>query len=194
MNEPPANTPGDLRAFVSLPLPPAVAEPIATFQRALQRHFRDVTWTRPHALHVTLHFLGRVPAHQLPALIQALRPISPAHPCLDLQPHGLGTFADRVLWLGLRGATAELRSLAEAVRGAAHPLGSHVEKNDFHAHITLGRFRRRAHHLESSLRQLRPPTFPAWTADAFQLLHSDLGPVAHYTTLASFPLAPRAPQ
>ncbi|MFE6050883.1 RNA 2',3'-cyclic phosphodiesterase [Kitasatospora sp. NPDC056446] len=109
-----------MRLFVAV-LPPAsalegLAAAVAPL-RALPGADR-LRWTAVEGWHLTLAFLGEVPAERLPGLEAGLAAVAGAHPAHRLRIAGAGRFGDRVLWAGVEGRTRELRRLAEAVTEA----------------------------------------------------------------------------
>ena len=83
-----------LRLFIALAVPPEVREEIGRAQGRLQRHSPPgaIRWTRPDQFHVTLKFLGDVPAEQVAALEKSVGPICAAFPPLPLSARGMGFF------------------------------------------------------------------------------------------------------
>lgn len=132
---PPAAAPASLRLFLALWPDDAVREAIAQWQE---------TWSWPPSsrlvaptqLHLTLHFIGNVPAPRLPEIVQALQ--------VPSEPTRL-EFGDGKVWPG---GIAVLRPLA-----TPHPLAAlharlataltalrlPVEERPFRPHVTLAR-------------------------------------------------------
>ncbi|MFF4340354.1 RNA 2',3'-cyclic phosphodiesterase [Kitasatospora sp. NPDC001540] len=150
-------------------------------------------WTEPAGWHLTLAFLGEVPADEVPALEHALARIAGAHPKHRLRLSGGGTFGERALWAGVEGEVRVLRELAAAVRGA---LGAEDEERGFHPHLTLAR---------SGTTRSRTPAGPGelramadalrgfrgreWRAGRIQLMRSETGfGAARYTAVEGWPL------
>ncbi len=64
-----------VRTFIAIEIPPAAQVTLAAVQEALQtvRGARDVVkWVRPEIIHITLQFLGDVPAARLSAVGEAV--------------------------------------------------------------------------------------------------------------------------
>jgi 2'-5' RNA ligase len=135
-----------IRAFVAVELSPEVTGVLQGLVQALrQEGLPSLRLVRPEGVHLTLKFLGEVPALLTEkiavALDQAVTGVSP----FQTQLHGLGGFpsleAPRVLWVGLGDDLAPLQSLFRAVEGALRPLGLPAEERPFTPHLTLARLR-----------------------------------------------------
>lgn len=158
-------------------------------------------WTTVEGWHLTLAFLGQVPAERLPELETALAAVAEVHPAHRLRIAGAGRFGDRVLWAGVEGRTWALRGLAEAVAGAAAELTGEADAFAFHPHLTLARAgssrghrravqRVAAAELEGLAAALADYRGPEWEAAELHLMKSDLaGGFAHYESLRSWALA-----
>ncbi|MFE6866927.1 RNA 2',3'-cyclic phosphodiesterase [Kitasatospora sp. NPDC057692] len=158
-------------------------------------------WTAVDAWHLTLAFLGEVPAERVPGLEAALAGVAEGHPAHTLRLAGGGRFGDRVLWAGVEGQDWALRRLAEAVHGAAAEVVGETDDFTFHPHLTLARAgstrgRRRAEQrtaagrLDALAQALEGHRGPEWEAAELHLMRSaqDGGAVRH-TSLCSWPLA-----
>jgi 2'-5' RNA ligase len=167
----PAGTTAPQRLFLAL-------WPDAAVRRALAARRDRFAWPAGAApvadarLHLTLHFIGDVPATRVPGLRAALRvAASPFDLVLDRAE----------VWAGglvvLRPAAvppplAELQArLAAALQAAALP----VERRPFRPHVTLAR--RAAGVARPALRPVH------WAVTGYALVHSQLGPVPRYEPL-----------
>jgi len=181
--------PPKIRAFIAVRIPPAVLEQLATVQQQMKNEFRDVSWTRPEAMHLTLHFLGNVKSDRLALLADALLAAAHGLSSFELWLSKPGSFNNRVLWVGVGQGVNELTSLAEAMRGAAKNFGSQEEDRAFNAHVTLGRFRQRARGVDSVLQRIPAPSFTPWRVSSIELIRSELSSNgSRYTMLGSFNL------
>jgi 2'-5' RNA ligase len=100
-------------------------------------------WVKPEGFHLTLVFLGEVSDAQLPAIGEALTPVSHHHTPFTLTVQGGGCFGKprhpHVLWAGVHGNTAALEALQAEVAAVLEPLGFPREKRMYKAHLTLAR-------------------------------------------------------
>lgn len=126
--------------FVAVEVPAsvrgAVAEAVAPLREAAPR----LRWVDPDRYHLTLAFLGEVPAAREVEVAAALRSAAGGAAPFELSLSGvLGVFGRRVLWAGLA-ASAPLNGLAVRVRDR---VGAVVALPDaeraFTAHLTLAR-------------------------------------------------------
>lgn len=125
-----------MRLFLALWPPPPIRQALADLQARWQWP-AEAAWVRPERLHLTLHFIGHVPAARVPALGPALD--------VPFEPHVLRLDRGRCkVWPGgiavleLEAAPALLRlhsALADALRDAELP----VEERRFRPHVTFAR-------------------------------------------------------
>ena len=188
-----------IRAFVAVELSPEVRDALAHVVGYLDGC--RIVGTRtvdPASAHLTLKFLGNVPAARVEAIEEALVGATAKSPPLRLRLGETGTFpargAPRVLWVGLAGDTDGLAALQSRIEEALLPLGFAPEGRPFRPHLTLARMgdrsarsdRDRAAEALSSA-----PFEPGLTfaVEAVSLMRSILGREgARYVRLASIPL------
>ena len=194
-----------MRLFTALELPPDVKQHAAQVMARLKPADAPIKWVRPEGMHLTLKFLGEVEPAALPACQQALERACAGLEPLELAARGCGAFPSprqaRVVWLGIGGAVAELRALAEKVDMEYNGLGFAREKRAFSAHITLGRLRAGRGKpgplapLAQSLAGMADLKGPAFTARQVLLMESHLSPAgARYTPLHQIDLGPGSKQ
>jgi 2'-5' RNA ligase len=179
-----------IRSFVALDIPVKTQEALAGLTHELQRTQAPVSWVMADRIHLTLKFLGNVPAGQIEAIQEALAPVAAEFAPFPLQPSGCGAFPTikqmRVVWVGLRGDEKALFSLQKSVEKALAPLGFEPEDRPFRAHLTLGRVKGRQHQraLQEALLSLQGFEAEAFDVTELVLYKSDLMPQgARYTPL-----------
>lgn len=173
-----------LRLFIALAVPPEVRREIARAQGQLRRHSPPgaIRWTQPDQFHVTLKFLGDVPAAQADALKPAVAKICTGFPALRLAAHGIGFFPNRqtprVIWVGANGVSGQLAELYRQMAVAMEPFAPSEKPEKFTGHITLGRFKPGFHAAIPKLIEraavLRGRHFGDWRADAVEIIRSEL--------------------
>jgi 2'-5' RNA ligase len=196
---PPPDSPSTpLRAFVALPLPDPQREALKRAQDELRQTRSGVKWVAPENFHVTLFFLGGVPADQVPAIEEALDDISRRHVPFPVTLHGVGAFPNvrnpQTVWAGIAGDLDALRALAADVSDAMVELDFERDK-PFKPHLTLARARRdtksrELSQLSEALQRMKEESFGDFVADEIIMFQSELrphGPI--YTPLSRFPLA-----
>ena len=149
-------------------------------------------WTPSSRWHVTLLFLGNVPAPQLAPLVTGVAPAVADTPPMRLQVVGAGRFGSRrhpsVCWAGLAGDVAELMALADRLTVVARQLGLPVEDRPFRPHLTLGRWRPGRPADGDLPERLAGHAGPSWPVSEVVLRRSHLGPEPHYDRVAAWPL------
>jgi 2'-5' RNA ligase len=149
-------------------------------------------WTPPSRWHLTLVFLGDVPAPALAPLTAAVGPAVAATPPLTLQLAGAGRFGSRrrpaVCWAGVDGDVGELTALAGRLGGAASSVGLPVEDRPFRAHLTIGRWRPGRPADGDLPTRLAGHRGPPWPVREVVLWRSHLGPEPRYDRVAAWPV------
>jgi 2'-5' RNA ligase len=127
------------RLFVSIELPESVTISLAT----LDPHIRGVRWLEPRQMHLTLAFLGNVPAETQEILSEKLRAIPWKSFFLPLV--GLGTYPNKgwpkIIWIGVGTGHPHLFQLYKRVQEAILAAGLEPDLRSFHPHVTLARCR-----------------------------------------------------
>ena len=190
-----------VRTFVAIEIPPVAQVILAATQEALQaiRGARDaVKWVRPEIIHITLQFLGDVPAARVRAVGEAVARACADVPAFTLRLSGAGAYPNlrrpRVLWVGLAGRLDVLAHLQSMVERELAGLGFAPEERAFSPHLTLGRVRRDAdpavvQALGQAVAGLQIEDSEPFLVETVQVMRSDLrpeGPI--YTPLRVVPL------
>ena len=99
-------------------------------------------WVPPANYHLTLRFIGEVPAHHAEEIDHALAALRAR--AFPLELAGMGTFAKggqaNQLWVGVA-ANPSLQALRNKVETALQRAGCEPERRRFTPHITLARLR-----------------------------------------------------
>ena len=187
------------RLFVALELPASVRAALGEIAAQLRRAAgSNVRWTDPKGIHLTLKFIGEVPAERLEAIRGALAGIRAARP-IEAAFRGIGWFPNarrpRVFWAGVE-ADEGLAALAAEIEHALEPLGIEREEREFHPHLTLARIKSDdgLEGLRREAERLGVPEFGRATYAEFDLMQSTLHPKgAVYTRIERFPFASGVP-
>ena len=187
--------PAFLRLFVAIDPGGAVRSRLAAVQETLRRTDAHVAWVPPGNLHLSLLFLGDVPAERLPLAADSLRESLAGVSGFVLRAAGVGFFgrpaSPRVIWAGIE----EHAALAEAqrrVREAMGILDLSLEDRPYVPHVTLGRVRsgRGRTRLLAELEAHRDAVFGEFAVDRIALMRSTLASRgARYDVEADAPLA-----
>ena len=188
-----------LRLFIAIPIPEPVRDEIVRVQQELQPLVpREVArWTRSDQFHLTLRFLGDVPADGVEDLKKSVNAVCRNGRPLSLHAEGVGFFPNprspRVIWVGINDQEGRLGDLQKQIETAVDPFSPEPDEKNFTGHVTLGRLKNprptdtrdlaaRAHLLEKRL-------FGEWPAHEIEIIRSELSPAgARYTSLAAFRL------
>ncbi len=188
-----------VRAFVAVELPPGVKQALSAVARHLDGHgIAGLRTVDPASAHLTLKFLGNVPAARVDAIQEALvDAVSRSAPFM-LRLGETGTFpergAPRVLWVGLAGDTDALAALRGRIEEALELLGFTPESRPFRPHLTLARMADRSARSERNRARKALSSAPfepglAFDVGSVSLMRSILRTEgARYVRLASAPL------
>lgn len=138
-----------IRCFVALNLDIPAVRRISELQDKLRSRAKGqplrVGWVPPANLHLTLKFLGDIPAETMPAVRDRLAERLLGRPAFTMQVRGVGAFPNvdqaRVLWVGLTDDGGHLDRLAADMDQWLVDLGFARETRPFRPHVTLGRVR-----------------------------------------------------
>ena len=185
-----------VRTFIAIELPADVRAYLSDCQARLKRAGGDVKWVRSDLIHLTLVFLGDVPAEALPDVEKAVREAVAGRAPIMLRTGGAGRFPTRgmprVVWIGIEDESGELGALQKAIADATAAFAERSEDRAFAAHLTLGRVRgpKGSCDLEGILTSMAGQTGPTLDACEITLFRSDLSPQGPtYTPLARVAMA-----
>jgi 2'-5' RNA ligase len=190
-----------VRLFFSINPPPELIHHLSAIQsevrKVLETGFdpqRAVRWIRPTQFHLTILFLGNVPATEIASLEMVANEVMASFkdlPILTLS--GIGSFPafhrPRVLWVGCRsnGLLQQLQSSFLVAFSKKLPLR---ENERSYPHITLARFRHLPRKFAERMRILSEKDwFPecVWRVNCVSLMRSVPGPEgAEYACLSNF--------
>ncbi len=135
-----------MRVFVSVNLPDAVKQELQVAQSRLRSKCKNIRWTAPENMHITLQFIGDYPEKTLHIIHEAMNPIMESTKGFDIELGGFGTFPPQgnpaVLWVGVRNGSPFLTALADQVSQALVDAEIPVNAKPFVPHVTLGRRKR----------------------------------------------------
>lgn len=172
-----------MRLFIAAEMSDPIKEDLQKLVYRLQvpiQRLAQMRWVGQTQFHVTLKFLGDCEDTKVSALLEVLRSSVCHQPRFDIQFHDLGCFPPaglpQVLWLGISQGEAEIRSLAEAVKGACKAAGFPEETRPFNAHLTLGRIKEsgRSGELRSYLKTLAMDPIGPCAIHSISLMQSHL--------------------
>ena len=171
------------RLFIAIPLPETLREQIT----GLYDPMRNIAWTRPSQLHLTLRFLGDVDDRYGKSIEERLERVEVEPFLISLS--GVGSFPPRgparVIWVGAGHAHPRLGQLRQQIDDAVLATGLPIDVRLFHPHVTLGRVRNDATPGAAIEFIKRHRDFEAapFRVEAFQLFASELQPAGAVHTL-----------
>jgi len=183
-----------VRAFIAVDIGDEIRGKLDELQRKLKKTPANVRWIKPQNIHLTLAFLGDVPAQTLPSLKAALDETVQGLGPFELEAAGTGFFGrpnrPRVLWAGMVDCPP-LMELQNKIVGALQTSEIEFDNKPFSPHLTLGRIKA-PNHTESLLAKLekyKDELLGQTRIDAAQLIQSELKPHgAEYGVLHCTPL------
>ena len=136
-----------VRAFLAVPLPDVLQDALSALQNDLTSRARDIRWSRPESLHLTLHFFGTIPQENLEKIVVSMLSIRGCHQPFQVDVIGLGAFPSlqrpRVVWLGLT-PQDPLRQLHRDCQQSLSAAGFDIDSRPYTPHLTIGRARKQA--------------------------------------------------
>jgi len=188
-----------LRLFYGVMLPAPVQQEIAALQQRLAGSGVRIKWVEPENLHVTLKFLGELPAQAARDLKLLGHKLAAEVSPWDVQVQGLSAFPKvsrpQTLWLGIGQGLEAFAHLGKLLnRKLEDEMIAGGDAKPFHPHCTLGRVRQDGglSRLVELMHQDLDFTSQAFGCDRFQLMCSKLertGPT--YRVLGEFHLGRR---
>ncbi|MFJ8861595.1 RNA 2',3'-cyclic phosphodiesterase [Streptomyces sp. NPDC102451] len=190
MNE--QTQPATVRVFIALAPPDHAKEELARELRPAYDTHPQMRWNRIEDWHITLAFLGELPAETVPLLHRPLAGLAADHRPPSLALRGSGVFDDRVLWSGIEGDLDELHMLAADVRSAVKGCGVAFVERPLRPHLTLARARRGDRTSAAEIAEgFTGFTGLRWPAGRLHLVGSNAGrsrgPI-HYRDIEAWPL------
>jgi 2'-5' RNA ligase len=187
-----------MRLFVAVVPPRPVLLELRAALTTLPHTDGNLRWRHPESWHITLAFLGEVPAETLPELTERLaRAASRATP-MELSVAGGGHFESRVLWAGIQGDRDRLGRLSETVAAAARRCRLKVDDRPYRPHVTLAGVRGEEPHTRTDLAPYveRMAAFrtPRWLVKEMELFESVVSPNGRpnsYVSRGRWPLTGR---
>ena len=142
-----------MRIFTAIPLPRAVTDRLSKLCSGVL----GAKWADPDQMHITLRFIGEVDGPMASDIAEALDSVSGKPLELDLATIGHCATGHRLrtLWVGVAESPG-LEKLQFRVDRAVSTVIRPTEARKFHAHVTLGRFKRNTPNLGGIWRNTSP--------------------------------------
>jgi RNA 2',3'-cyclic 3'-phosphodiesterase len=134
-----------IRTFICIEVPETIKERIARLQQELRGSGAQVSWVNPSNIHLTIKFLGDVPASKIETVRLAVERAANLISKFDIEVGVVGCFAasrnPRVLWVGLTNLPETLKQLHARIEDELALEGFARESKRFSPHLTIGRVR-----------------------------------------------------
>ncbi|WP_406428732.1 RNA 2',3'-cyclic phosphodiesterase [Streptomyces sp. NBC_00147] len=129
-------------AFIALAPPDDAKNELAHALSPAYAAYSYLRWNRIEDWHITLAFLGELPAEAVQRLRSPFADLAADRTSLELALLGGGHFNERLLWSGIEGDLDGLHELAEAVRTRVWDCDVAFAERPLRPHLTLARARR----------------------------------------------------
>jgi 2'-5' RNA ligase len=148
-----SHNPEQIRCFIAVELPEEAKGGLARLKQELKRdEHKFVKWVEPRGVHLTLKFLGNIPAKRVAEITEAMGKAAQGISQFHLEMSGMGAFPSlrqaRVFWVGIGGEVDKLSGLAQNIDSTLAAIGFAKEERSFVPHLTLARIRQGASPLE----------------------------------------------
>ncbi len=135
-----------VRCFIAIELPDELKAELDRLVAKLKSNEQNfVKWVDPHDIHLTLKFLGGVPATQIGEITRVMGEAAGAAAPFRLEAVGLGVFPNprrvQVAWVGIAGDVDKLVELQKDLESRLTRIGFAPENRPFVSHLTLARLR-----------------------------------------------------
>ena len=183
-----------MRTFIAISIPKNIKDKIGIYEEPLKKQKVKISWVKPENIHITLKFLGEVEENKIPEIYEALKKcVSNKNP-FEIEVIGTGGFPNlsrpRVIWVGLKKGSEELKILAKSIDNELEKLGFQKEKRGFSPHLTIGRVKS-IYNIDKFVKKMNSIEFKGetFTAEEVSIMKSDLKPTgAVYTNLHTIKL------
>jgi 2'-5' RNA ligase len=134
-----------IRTFICIEVPETIKERIASLQQELRRSDAQISWVKPSNIHLTIKFLGDVPASKIETVRLAVERAASSINKFEIEVGDAGCFPaprnPRVLWVGLTNLPEGMKQLHIRVEDELAREGFERESKRFSPHLTIGRVR-----------------------------------------------------
>jgi len=181
-----------IRSFIAFDIDsPAVRNKLSKTQALIVQTGTDVKLVETENIHVTMRFLGDLSLGMVDKVFEEMKKVQ--FTSFNIQLKGVGVFPSlsypRVVWVGIREGTNELRSVFEQLEPRLRGLGFAADEHGFSPHLTIARVRsgRNKAQLADFVKQNAELDFGTIKGECLRLKRSVLSPKGPtYSTLKEF--------
>ncbi len=133
-----------IRSFVAVDLDDRILrDKIVTAQKGLEQTGAQLKLVNPEIMHLTLRFLGEIPASTVERVKEAMSNLR--FPSFDVDFQGLGAFPNvkriNVVWVGMKQGYEQLEEIFRQLEPKLRQLGLPGDDKGFSPHLTIARVR-----------------------------------------------------
>ncbi len=136
------------RTFIAIEIPTDLRSIVIAHLKALRDRVPNVSasWSRENNLHLTLKFLGDVPAGRLEAVSAAAASAAQASAPFEVSIAGCGVFPPRgkptVLWIGIEDANGGLQKVQRRLEDECAARSFARDTRAYQPHLTIARIKK----------------------------------------------------
>ena len=178
-----------IRAFIAFDISEElVLKRLLHVQNTLTKTGADLRLVKPTNIHITLRFLGNIPAAMINPIHEEMKKVFSTP--FEVEIRGIGAFPNlrriRVVWAGIQRGANELRDISNQLEPKLRKLGFRPDPKGFSPHLTIARVKSGRHRAElvRCIEELIDYQFGIVKAECLRLKRSVLtprGPI--YSTL-----------
>lgn len=171
-----------VRAFIAIDISDSIREKIIRLQRRLSEAGIRISWVKPDNIHLTLAFLGNIPAQNSVVVSDLMDVVSVLHRVFTCEIKGLGYFgrekAPRIVWAGFTGDLTALASVQADLFKRLVSEGISLDSKPFVPHLTIARIKpqHRVSNLVSLMKPYKEDSFGRFDVHNLVLYRSELSP------------------
>ncbi len=175
-----------IRSFIAVELPEDIKKGLKRIQTELALDkYSFAKCVSPEGIHLTLKFLGGVPANKIKDIVAVMEAASLGTKPFELQMTEIGAFPNfrrpRVVWVGIKGDVDRLVAWQQRLDDGLVPLGFAKENRPFTPHLTLARLRETSlpadiQHLGEAVSNSHVEVDYKFTVSSLSLMRSQLLP------------------
>jgi len=174
-----------MRLFLAFELPDSVRNEISRSFSPYMEKYPNLKWVPPENYHITLVFIGEVPAYYVDSINEPLKGVAKSFEPFEFSLDGWGTFPPgkpffNVLWVGLNFEERLVNFHRQLMR-----ITGVYENRPYKPHITVARSGRKKVRFDENL-EIRPVKFSAREFVLFKSILRREGP--QYVPLRKFKL------
>lgn len=174
--------PETLRTFIAIELPSEIQKKVGEFANSLKNPQDKITWVSTKNVHITLKFLGNIPANDIASIQNIISEVAKLYPPFETSIKGTGTFpserSPRVIWIGTDKGKETIKNIYTELENRLASIGIPKEERGFTAHLTIGRIKyiKDINEFAQNISKHKEDLFGNFLVDGISLVKSALTP------------------